>query len=89
MKALTTPLRIFGANALPAYVVSLLLHKTARTIHVESGGHSLSLRTLAYRKGFAPRESTRIRSLAYAVCYAALCFVPDLLLWRRRIFVKI
>ena len=89
VRALTKPLQIFGANALPVYVISLLGHKTARTIHLQQHGHSVSLRTAAYRKMFAPQRSTRLRSLAFAVTYAALCFVPNLLLWRRKIFVKI
>ena len=89
VRGLTKPLQIFGANALPVYILSLLGHKTARTVHLQQGGHSVSLRTATYRKVFAPTRSTKLRSLAFAVSYAALCFVPNLLLWRRKIFVKI
>ena len=89
VRALTTPLQIFGANALPVYVLSLLGQKSARIIHLQQQGHSVSLRTAAYRKLFAPRGSTRLRSLAFAVTYAALCFLPNLYLWRRKIFIKI
>ena len=88
-RALSKPLQIFGANALPVYILSLLGHKTARTIHLLDDGHSVSLRTAAYRHLFAPHKSTRTRSLAFAVSYAALCFLPNLFLWRRKIFVKI
>ena len=88
-RALARPLQIFGANALPVYVISLLGHKTARTIQVRHGEHRVSLRTEVYRTVFAPRGSSRARSLAFAVSYAALCFVPNWLLWRRKIFVKI
>lgn len=87
--ALTKPLQIFGANALPVYVVSLLGHKTARTVHLQHDGHSLSLRTATYRTLFARGGSSRLRSLAFAVTYAALCFLPNLYLWRRKIFIKI
>ena len=89
IRALTKPLQVFGANALPVYIVSLLGHKTARTLHLQHDGHSVSLRTATYRKVFAPGRSTRLRSLAFAVSYAALCFVPNLILWRRKVFIKI
>ena len=89
LSALTRPLQIFGANALPVYIVSLLGHQAARTVHLQQGGHSVSLRTATYRKVFAPTHSTKLRSLAFAVSYAALCFLPNLFLWRRKIFVKI
>ncbi len=89
LRALTKPLQIFGANALPVYVVSLLAHKTARTIQLHQGEHRTSLRTATYRKLFAPGHSNRTRSLAFAVTYAALCFLPNLFLWRRKIFLKI
>ena len=87
--ALARPLQIFGSNALPVYILSILGHKTARTIHLHRDGHSVSLRTHTYRKLFAPTRSTPLRSLAFAVTYAALCFLPNLILWRRKIFLKI
>ncbi len=86
---LARPLQIFGANALPAYLLSILGHKVARTIRLQREGHSVSLRTHAYRKLFAPNRSTPLRSLSFAISYAALCFLPNLLLWRRRIFLKV
>ena len=89
VRAVTKPLQVFGANALPVYVLSLLGHKTARTLQVQQGEHRVSLRTATYRKVFAPHGSSRTRSLAFAVSYAALCFLPNLFLWRRKIFVKI
>lgn len=89
VRGVTTPFQIFGANALVAYSLSIVGMKTLRTIHLQSEGHSLSLRTIAYRKVFARTRSTPVRSLAFAVTYAALIFVPSLILWRRKIFVKI
>ncbi len=88
-EAIVRPLQIFGANALPVYILSILGHKLARTLHLHRDGHSISLRTYVYRKLFAPTRSTPVRSLAFAVSYAALCFLPNLALWRRKIFLKI
>jgi predicted acyltransferase len=89
LRRLGRPLEIFGANALPVYVLSLLGHKTARTVHVHRDGHDVSLRTLAYRQTFGRRGSSPLGSLAFAAVYAGLCFVPNLLLWRKKIFIKI
>ena len=89
LERILRPARIFGANALVAYAVSVAGQKILRTIHVREQGHSLSLRTFVYRKVFARRRTSPLRSLLFAASYAALCFVPNLLLWRRKVFVKI
>ena len=88
-RLLTKPANILGANALVAYALSIAGHKSLRYPHVQHEGHRLSLRTYAYRKVFARQHSTPVRSLAFAVTYAALIFIPSLLLWRKKIFVKI
>jgi predicted acyltransferase len=87
--SLSLPFQIFGANALPVYILSILGHKLARTLHLHHDGHHLSYRTFTYRKIFAPDRSTPLRSLAFGVTYAALCFLPNLALWRRKIFLKV
>jgi predicted acyltransferase len=88
-RAIATPAKIFGANALVAYALSIAGHKLLRYWHVHHEGHHISVRTLAYRKVFAKRESTPLRSLAFAATYAAVILLPNLWLWRRKIFVKI
>ena len=89
VRALTLPFQVFGSNALVAYALSIVGMKALRTAHVLSDGHSLSLRTLAYRKVFARAHSSPVRSLAFAVTYAALVFVPSWLLWRKKVFIRI
>ncbi len=86
---LSRPANIFGANALVVYAVSVAMHKITRFIHLHHEGHSISLRTYAYRKTYARGRSTPLRSLAFAATYAALCFLPNLFLWRKKIFVKL
>ncbi len=88
-RVLTRPANIFGANALLAYALSIAVHKVARFIHVRHEDHTLSVRTFAYRKTFARKASTPLRSLAFAAAYAGIIFLPTLFLWRRKIFVKI
>ena len=86
---LARPANIFGANALVAYAVSVAGHKIVRSIKIPDEGHHLSLRTYAYRKVFARKHSSPARSLAFALACAAICFVPNVFLWRRKIFVKV
>ncbi len=88
-RVVTKPANIFGANALVAYALSIAGHKLLRYLHVKRDGHSVSLRTLAYREGFARKSSSPLRSLAFAVAYAGVIFLPNLWLWRRKILVKI
>jgi predicted acyltransferase len=42
-----------------------------------------------YHHLFAFNGSTKNTSLAFALAFVAICFIPNWLLWRKRIFVKI
>ena len=89
LTALAEPAKIFGSNAIVAYVLSVVGHKLSRAILIPHEGHKLSLRTYAYRTVFARKRSTQLRSLAFAATCVALCFLPNLFLYRRKIFIKI
>ena len=64
-------------------------HKITRLLHVEHEGHFLSLRTVAYRKTVARKGSSPLKSLLFALGYAGLIFVPNLILWRKKRFLKL
>jgi predicted acyltransferase len=83
------PAKILGSNAIVAYALSVVGHKLTRAILIPHQGHRLSLRTYTYRKLFARKHSTPLRSLAFAVVCVTLSFLPNLLLHRRKIFIKI
>ena len=89
LTALAQPAKILGSNAIVAYALSVIGHKLTRAILVPHDGHKLSLRTYAYRTVFARKHSTPLRSLAFAATCLTLCFLPNLLLHRRKIFIKI
>jgi predicted acyltransferase len=89
LQKLLQPAEVFGANALVAYAVADAGHTFSRYMHVREGGHSVSLRTWTYRHLFACQRSTPLRSLAFAVAYALACLMPNLWLWKRKIFVKL
>ena len=74
-------------------LVARLLIEAGGQIHINdpsaAGGHSVSLWGWIYPHVFAHGQSTNNTSLAFALCYVALCFLPNLLLWRKRIFLKV
>ena len=87
------PWLVFGSNAITAYAVSELLIEAGSMIHMQglgaSSGRPLTLWGWIYWHIFSHGDSTKNTSLAFALCYVALCFLPNLLLWRKRIFLKV
>jgi predicted acyltransferase len=86
LRILDWPWLVLGSNAITAYAFSMLLEKT---LSIHPPRRPLSLGSATYRTLFARRQSTPLRSFAYAATIAAVCFLPNLLLWRKRIFIKI
>ncbi|MBS1064159.1 DUF1624 domain-containing protein [Gluconobacter wancherniae] len=80
---------IFGSNAIFAYVFSELGHALMTTLVVHEGALSVTLWQWSYDHGFGIFGAGKIASLGWALTYVGLCFVLNLLLWRRRIFLKI
>ena len=103
LRAILKPCLIFGSNAITAYAVSVLLVETMLLIRLPAG-HLPALASSAtaslsptritawlwtYRHLFAPTGSNEVTSLLFAVAVVAVCFVPNYILWRKRIFLKI
>ena len=88
-RALAFPWLVFGTNAITAYAVSGLIVKLAELIHLPIAGHPTPLMAWIYLHLFAFHGSTDNTSLLYALAYTLLCFLPILVLYRRRIFLKI
>lgn len=84
------PWLVFGSNAIAAYTLSIVLVKTALYFHVTGAdGVKRTLWSVAYWDVFARGGSNEWTSLAFAVCFVVLCFLPVWWLWRRRIFLKL
>ena len=88
-RAALWPWLVFGSNAIVAYVFSELLVEILVWIKVPSQERSVSALLWIYLHGFSHGHPTKSTSLAFAIIFVAACFVPNLLLWRKRIFVKI
>ena len=82
------PWVVFGSNAIAAYMFAELLASLLWAIHWQQDGAAMSLQPYLYRHLFVPLGEPALASFAYSVAFAALSFVPVLLLYRRGIFLK-
>ena len=92
-KWLTFPWLVFGSNAIVAFCVSefLVINLIWIKLPFELGpnGQPVTAWFWIYHHLFAFNGSTRNTSLAFAIAFVAVCFLPNWLLWRKKIFLKI
>ncbi|MFT4113253.1 acyltransferase family protein [Silvibacterium sp.] len=78
--------RIFGSNALTAYVLSEVLSIVLGAIPAGNAGTAQRFSYLLLPGFLAPGP---FRSLVWSVLFVGACFVPIAVLYRRRIFLKL
>lgn len=84
------PFVVFGVNALALYVLSSLLFKVLLFIKaIKLDGTEGTLRDWIYERIFATWLSPMNASLAFALAYLALWWLLMLVLYRRKIFIKV
>jgi len=88
-KAALWPWLVFGSNAITAFVVSELFVETMGWIKFQDAGRTVSSWNWLYVHGFSHGNSTEATSVAFALAFVIVCFIPNWLLWRKRIFLKI
>jgi predicted acyltransferase len=95
-RVLLWPWLVFGSNAITAFVLSNFVVELMLWIKVPAGGKYgaaptgfVSAWMWVYQHGFARGHSTELSSLAFALAFTALCFIPNWILWRRKIFLKV
>jgi predicted acyltransferase len=88
-KWLTFPWLVFGSNAIVAFCVSDFIVINMIWLKVPDNGKTITAWFWIYHHLFAFNGSTNVTSLAFALAFVAVCFIPNWLLWRKRIFVKI
>jgi predicted acyltransferase len=81
----TFPWIVFGSNAIAIYVFSELLPSLFGDVHI--GGKSLG--QLIYANVFAHIPDPALASLCWSLSIVAICFIPALILYKRKIFIKI
>jgi predicted acyltransferase len=90
-KAALWPWLVFGSNAITAFVISELIVETMIWIRVHDAatGKTITSWNWIYVHLFSHGNSTEVTSVAFALAFVAVCFIPNWLLWRKRIFLKI
>jgi predicted acyltransferase len=90
-RAILWPMQVFGANALTAFIFSEFLVETLIWIKLppDPAGHARTAWAWLYFTLFARHGSTENTSLAFAAAYVVVCFLPNWMLWRRKIFVRV
>jgi predicted acyltransferase len=85
----TKPALIFGSNAIAAYAISSIIVKTMSYIKLHDGDKITSAWGWTYAHLFARGNSTNNTSLAFALAFVAVCFIPNWFLYRKQIFLKL
>jgi predicted acyltransferase len=85
----TLPMLIFGSNAITAYMVSELLASVLQSIHVQCAGAMTTWKGCAYNGFFQHLINPSFGSLLFSLTFVAICFLPNALLYRKRIFLKV
>jgi predicted acyltransferase len=85
-KGWTFPWLVFGMNAISAYVFSELLSSTLESVNV---GPNMNLDHSLYLKIFDPIHPPGVGSLIYSICFVLVCWLPVLVLYRKKIFIKV
>ncbi len=81
---------VFGANPLFAYVLAGLLTKTLIIIKwSDAGGEEISAFGWIYQHVFKPINGGEFGSLLFALSFLLTCWVVCLVLYRKKIYVKI
>ena len=91
-RAVLWPLVVYGSNAIAAFVISELIILSLiawKLPPTTGGGRHQTAWTWLYIHIFATHGSTENTSLAFALAYVVVCFLPNWLLWRRKIFLRI
>ncbi|HXC94633.1 MAG TPA: DUF5009 domain-containing protein [Edaphobacter sp.] len=92
-KWLTFPWLVFGSNAITAFCVSEFIVINMIWIKIPHSigpnGNPVTAWYWTYHNLFAFNGSTKVTSLVFALAFVAVCFIPNWLLYRKRIFLKI
>ena len=84
--AIYLPFMVFGTNSILAYMISELGDSVLHSIHTPTG---TNLKAAAYQAITKVVPDPAWSSLLYSVGFMALCWLPVLVFYRKRIFLRI
>ena len=86
----TKPFVVFGVNPIVAFVGSGVMARLIYTLwHVNYNGASVSIQNATYQILFASWLPPRVASLAFAISFVLLWYGILLVLYRRKLFLKV
>jgi len=86
----TKPFVVFGVNPIVAFVGSGVMARLIYTLwHVNYGGKSTAVQDAIYQSVFLPWLPPRVASLAFAITFVVLWYGILLVLYRRKIILKV
>ena len=86
----TKPFVVYGVNPIVAFVGSGVLARLIYTLwHVDYQGKSVAVQDAIYQAVFLPWLPPRVASLAFALSFVALWYGILLVLYRRKIILKV
>jgi len=83
------PFLVFGSNAITAFVLSTLLSIGSTYFHIADDDRQRTVHGYVYSHWFAAIAQPKNASLLFAVFFVLVCYLPLLLLYRRRVFIKL
>jgi predicted acyltransferase len=86
----TKPWVVFGVNPIVAFVGSGVMARLIYTLwHVNYKGQSISIQSAIYQGVFLPWLPERVASLAFAIVFVLLWYGILLVLYRKKIILKV
>jgi predicted acyltransferase len=88
-RAALWPWLVLGSNAIVAYMISELLPGAFSLFKFTSGGKETSPEIWTHAHIFMRIQDSGWRALIFSLTYTAICFLPVLWLYRKKIFLKV
>lgn len=88
-KKYLTPFIAYGSNAITAYVAADVVLMILAFIHINLHGTKTNLQDYLYQTVFVPNFSSINASLAGALTYVLILMIPMLILYKKKIFIKV
>ena len=88
-KKYITPFVAYGANAITAYIAADVVLVVLDLFHPTLNGQKVGLQQYLYQTFFVPYFSPVNASLAGAITYVLILMIPMLILYKKKIFIKV
>ena len=86
---LVYPWLVFGSNAISAYLFSELIQGALGFIHIPDNGKPTDIFGWYFRHVCSLIPDAGFAAFAFSVSFCAFCFIPVLIMYRKKIFLKV